>query len=72
MNTVTVLLERLVIDCSIRVSRSYIHFFKGGGGGGEGHVPPLDPPLQTYTVHIKAVGGWEKPSLAVHVISSQL
>ena len=28
-----------MIDCSIRVSRPYIHLCKGGRGGG-GHVPP--------------------------------
>ena len=34
MNTVTALLEWLVIDCSIRVSQSYMHFLKRDEGGG--------------------------------------
>jgi len=43
INTATALLE-LLIDCSIRVSRSFMT--KDGGGG---HVPPMPPPPKSAT-----------------------
>ena len=40
-----------VIDCSIRVSQSCLHFFKEGGGGARAPCAPLDPPPLLYVLY---------------------